>query len=46
MLKQRLDNLLVITGLAENKSKARALIMAGEVTVNGEAVTKAGSLVA
>lgn len=46
MPKQRLDNLLVTTGLAETKSKARALIMAGEVTVNGKAVTKAGSLVA
>lgn len=46
MSKQRLDNLLVEKGLAENKSKAHALIMAGEVTVSGKLITKAGSLVA
>jgi len=45
MPKQRLDNLLVTSGLAESKSKARAVIMAGEVTVAGKAITKAGSLV-
>ena len=32
-------------GLTENKSKARALIMAGEVTVGGKPVTKPGSMV-
>ncbi|MFC1905304.1 TlyA family RNA methyltransferase [Chloroflexota bacterium] len=46
MPKQRLDNLLLATGLAENKHKALAMIMAGEVTVNGQTITKAGSLVA
>ena len=46
MPKQRLDNLLVLRGLAVNKSKAHALIMAGEVTVSGKVITKAGSLVA
>jgi len=46
MPKQRLDNLLVTTGLAEDISRARALIMAGEVRVSGKPVTKAGSLVA
>jgi 23S rRNA (cytidine1920-2'-O)/16S rRNA (cytidine1409-2'-O)-methyltransferase len=45
MSKQRLDNLLVSRGLAVNKSKAHALIMAGEVTVSGKVITKAGSLV-
>jgi 23S rRNA (cytidine1920-2'-O)/16S rRNA (cytidine1409-2'-O)-methyltransferase len=40
-----LDSLLVSRGLAENKSKAQALIMAGEVTVNGKPATKSGSLV-
>lgn len=45
MSKQRLDDLLVIRGLAENKSKARALIMAGEVTVGNKSVTKQGSMV-
>ncbi|MBM4451248.1 MAG: TlyA family RNA methyltransferase [Chloroflexi bacterium] len=43
--KQRLDSLLVARELAENKSKARALIMAGEVTVDGKPVTKAGSMI-
>ena len=46
MPKQRLDSLLVTTGLVANKSQARALIMAGEVKVNGKVLTKAGSLVA
>ena len=45
MPKQRLDNLLVTRGLAENKSKARAMIMAGEVTVAGKTISKPGSLV-
>jgi 23S rRNA (cytidine1920-2'-O)/16S rRNA (cytidine1409-2'-O)-methyltransferase len=45
MPKQRLDTLLVSKGHAENKSKAQAYIMAGDVLVNGRAVTKAGSLV-
>ncbi len=45
MPKQRLDNLLVTRGLAENKSKARAMIMAGEVTVAGKVISKSGSLV-
>ena len=46
MTKQRLDTLLVTRGLAENKIKAQAVIMAGDVTVNGNVMTKAGSLVA
>ena len=36
---------MVTRGLAEDKSKAGAMIMAGEVTVAGKAVTKPGSLV-
>jgi 23S rRNA (cytidine1920-2'-O)/16S rRNA (cytidine1409-2'-O)-methyltransferase len=43
MLKQRLDSLLVARGLVENKSRAQAIIMAGEVTVDGSLMTKAGS---
>jgi len=35
----------VARGLAENKSEARAMIMAGEVTVAGKVITKPGSLV-
>jgi 23S rRNA (cytidine1920-2'-O)/16S rRNA (cytidine1409-2'-O)-methyltransferase len=45
MPKVRLDTLLVNRGLFENKSRAQASIMAGEITVNGLAATKAGSLV-
>ena len=43
MPKQRLDTLLVSRGLADNKSRALAAIMAGEVIVNGNVMTKAGS---
>ena len=46
MTKQRLDTLLVTRGLAEDKIKAQAVIMAGDVCVNGNVMTKAGSLVA
>lgn len=43
MKQQRLDELLVVTGLAENLIKARALIGAGLVLVNGQLADKAGS---
>jgi len=43
MSKERLDTLLVERGLAENRSKAQGMIMAGEVTVNGSVITKAGT---
>ena len=43
--RQRLDSLLVERGLAENRSRAQALILAGLVRVGGEVVTKAGSRV-
>lgn len=42
----RLDNLLVERGLAESRSRAQALIMAGAVRVGDRVVTKAGSRVA
>ena len=42
-MKQRLDEILVISGLAENLTKARALIGAGQVLVNEQLVDKAGS---
>lgn len=45
MKKQRLDTLVVTRGLVDNKSKARALIMAGEVKVDGHALTKPGNMV-
>jgi 23S rRNA (cytidine1920-2'-O)/16S rRNA (cytidine1409-2'-O)-methyltransferase len=43
--KQRLDNLLVNRELAENRSQAQALIMAGKVTVSGKTITKPGTQV-
>lgn len=43
--KVRLDTLLVERGLAPTRSKAQALILAGEVRVDGERADKAGALV-
>jgi len=41
-MKQRLDRLLVERGLAESREKAQALIMAGEVSVDGRKAMKPG----
>ena len=41
----RLDEAVVARGLAETRSKARAVILAGDVTVNGVANVRAGSSV-
>lgn len=43
--RDRLDVLLVARGLAPSRERARALIMAGDVHVAGQKVTKAGTLV-
>lgn len=43
--KQRLDMLLVERGLAPSREKARAMIMAGEVLVNGQLSEKPGTQV-
>lgn len=43
--RERLDVLLVERGLAETRTRARAYIMAGEVTVDGVRVDKAGTAV-
>jgi 23S rRNA (cytidine1920-2'-O)/16S rRNA (cytidine1409-2'-O)-methyltransferase len=41
--KGRLDALLVRRGLAASRERARALILAGQVRVDGRAITKAGA---
>ncbi len=43
-MKTRLDRLLVERGLAESREKAQALIMAGEVWLNGQRASKPGQL--
>jgi 23S rRNA (cytidine1920-2'-O)/16S rRNA (cytidine1409-2'-O)-methyltransferase len=43
--RQRLDDALVERGLAENRSRAQALIMASDILVNGLPVTRAGASV-
>jgi len=45
MPKTRLDVLLVESGLAESRAKAQALIMAGQVRVNGQTALKAAALI-
>jgi len=44
--KQRLDTVLVDRGLAPSRERARALILAGHVTVDGQVVSKAGAAIA
>ena len=46
MAKKRLDVAMVEQGLAESRQKAQAIIMAGQVYVNGQKVDKAGAPVA
>lgn len=43
-MKRRLDLLLVEQGLAESRTRAQALILAGEVRVDGQVETKASRL--
>ncbi len=43
--KERLDVLIVDSGLIKSRERARALIMEGKVIVNGAVITKAGTLV-
>jgi 23S rRNA (cytidine1920-2'-O)/16S rRNA (cytidine1409-2'-O)-methyltransferase len=44
-MKVRIDQLIVARGLAETRSKAQALLLAGSVRVNGQPAGKAGTLV-
>src|SRR5512137_2284615 len=46
MPKSRLDLLLVERGLAESRAKAQALIMAGQVRVDGQVELKASAAIA
>lgn len=45
-MKERLDVILVSQGLATSREKAKAVIMAGQVYVNGQKEDKAGSMFA
>ena len=44
-MKIRLDQLLVLKGIAESREKAKVLIMAGNVIVDGKVLDKPGKLV-
>ncbi len=44
-MKQRLDVLLVARGLADSREKAQALVLAGEVMLNGQKARKPGHTV-
>jgi len=44
--KQRLDLLLVARGLAPSRQRAQAMLLAGDVMVNGQRAGKPGSLIA
>jgi 23S rRNA (cytidine1920-2'-O)/16S rRNA (cytidine1409-2'-O)-methyltransferase len=43
--RRRLDEVMVERGLAENRSRARAVVLASQVRVNGAVVDRAGALV-
>ncbi|MBR1419363.1 MAG: TlyA family RNA methyltransferase [Synergistaceae bacterium] len=43
VVKERLDKIIADLGLAENRTRAQALIMAGKVRVDNQVITKAGT---
>lgn len=45
MARRRIDKLLADRGLVENRTAAQALVMAGEVEVDGKVVIKPGTLI-
>jgi 23S rRNA (cytidine1920-2'-O)/16S rRNA (cytidine1409-2'-O)-methyltransferase len=45
MARVRLDQLVVSRGLAPSRERARALVLAGQISVDGHSVTKAGTTV-
>jgi 23S rRNA (cytidine1920-2'-O)/16S rRNA (cytidine1409-2'-O)-methyltransferase len=45
MAKVRLDQLVLDKGIVPSRERARALILAGQITVNGQPATKAGTQV-
>src|SRR4029453_7541104 len=45
MVRVRLDQLMLDRQLAPSRERARALVIAGQVTVDGKTVTKAGTAV-
>ncbi len=46
LLRSRLDWLVVDRGLSPSRERARALILAGQITVDGQVISKAGTPVA
>jgi 23S rRNA (cytidine1920-2'-O)/16S rRNA (cytidine1409-2'-O)-methyltransferase len=44
-MKDRIDKIMVDTGLVKSRERARALIMEGNVLVDGSPVTKAGAMI-
>ncbi len=46
MARERLDKIVVDLGLAPSRERARAMILAGKVTVGGQVADKAGTLAA
>jgi ribosomal protein S4 len=43
--KERLDKIMVNRGLLKTRERAKALIMAGKVAVDGKSILKAGTLI-